>query len=470
MATSGNFEIEIARTQRRKLDSESFRICITYFATLFGLGLQISAVGPILKDIQQQVSLDLGTVSYIFSARAIGYVIGSMIAGYIIDKYQKIVSLKSNVHILLKIKPHQIFFMCVFIANISMMIVPFLNDFVLILILFIITGLTYGQVDTYANVFILALFDTEDENDASVKPYMQFLHFTFAIGAFIAPLLIQLSFHLTNHYALAIIIFGVLNIVTASPLLCQPTPIRKNTEEKHKNHSNNNSFTQEMEMGRIDDPNIDDDDDTIDEEDLVMELRHQDQSANKKCVQYTIMFIFAVFFAIYVGSEVSYGGYVTTYCINYLNTENSIGRYMSSVFWLGLSIGRLSAVFISNKITTFQMMVIDITGVIVGNFLLIIFSKMVTMTYIASFIYGFGMSSLFPCAFLYGDETIAVTGKFASAMVFGASVGEFVIPTLLGNMMHHIGDRIFEIFMLIMTIIMGSTLAIIVCLRRTLLH
>merc|ERR1712154_349660 len=101
----------------------------------------------------------------------------------------------------------------------------------------------------------------------------------------------------------------------------------------------------------------------------------------------------------------------------------------------GLSVGRLCAVFLAKKLKTLHMLLLNISGLLIGNILLIIFSQSVTMGYIGSFIYGFGMSSMFPSVFLFGEETLSVNGKFASLMVFGASIGEFIIPTLLGNMM-----------------------------------
>ena len=483
LAAENSQDDVLEERKKKKLDSVSWWTCITYFLTILGLGLHLSAPGPILKDIEKQVGLDLSAVSYIFSARAIGYIIGSVIGGYIIDKHQKIVNVSTSSlsnHILLRIDPHKIYFGCVVVANISMIIIPFLNNFASIMILFIITGLTYGQVDTYANVFLLALFDTKDENDASVKPFMQFLHFMFGVGAFISPLFIQLSFHYTDHYTLSMLIFGIFNILASFPLLFVPTPTRKNSHDDNLMTSTSSSDIDiDIEMKSLDqhhqqqENEEDIDVDKVDDADIVIELKRHDMNANNKCIHkcnfvYLIMFVFALFFAVCVGAEVAYGGYIATYAINYLGTKKSVGRYMSSIFWLGLSIGRLSAVFTSHKLSTFQMLVINIIGLIVGNLLLIIFSGIVIVSHISAFICGFGMSSMFPCAFLYGEETITVSGKFASTMVFGASVGEFIIPTLLGNMMHIIGDRVFETIMLMTTIVMASTLGIIVCSRKKL--
>ena len=44
-------------------------------------GLAVSVVGPTLQDLQAQLHTDLPHVSYIFTGRSAGYVIGSIMGG-----------------------------------------------------------------------------------------------------------------------------------------------------------------------------------------------------------------------------------------------------------------------------------------------------------------------------------------------------------------------------------------------------
>eukprot|EP01083_Nonionella_stella_P207793 754537_1 len=69
----------------------------------FALGIFTSAPGPILPSLMSQVNVSLATISYIFSARAIGFVIGSVVSGYVMDRYQKfLTSHENNTKYLLK--------------------------------------------------------------------------------------------------------------------------------------------------------------------------------------------------------------------------------------------------------------------------------------------------------------------------------------------------------------------------------
>merc|ERR1719242_2254171 len=152
-------------------------------------------------------------------------------------------------------------------------------------------------------------------------------------------------------------------------------------------------------------------------------------SMNPGYLQYRIFVILscAIFLGVYVGSEVSFGAYITSYASESLNISISSGIYMTSVYWGGLALGRLALVFISKRIKPLYMLVIDLLGCFVASSLLF-FNDDVDIAWIGSGLFGFFMASIFPCIFLIAEQTVKVDGKYASIMIFGASCGEFIIP------------------------------------------
>lgn len=104
-----------------------------------------------------------------------------------------------------------------------------------------------------------------------------------------------------------------------------------------------------------------------------------------------------------------------------------VGRYLSSVYWGGLSCGRLSAVWISKRLKPLHMLVIDLMGCFAAAAVLFIMNDNDNAVWVASVMYGVFMASIFPCIFLVAEHTVRVDGKLASIMIFGASVGEFII-------------------------------------------
>lgn len=61
---------------------------IGYFATLGVFGLIASSLGPILPDLSVQVSVPLDIASIVFTARALGFMFGSLLGGRTFDKYK----------------------------------------------------------------------------------------------------------------------------------------------------------------------------------------------------------------------------------------------------------------------------------------------------------------------------------------------------------------------------------------------
>ena len=59
-----------------------------YFAIMGLFGLLISSLGPVLPDLSNQVSVPLDVLSLIFTARAFGFLFGSLLGGKLFDNYK----------------------------------------------------------------------------------------------------------------------------------------------------------------------------------------------------------------------------------------------------------------------------------------------------------------------------------------------------------------------------------------------
>jgi len=59
-----------------------------YFSIMGVFGLLTSSLGPILPDLSSQVAAPLDMLSLIFTARAFGFLFGSLLGGKLFDKYK----------------------------------------------------------------------------------------------------------------------------------------------------------------------------------------------------------------------------------------------------------------------------------------------------------------------------------------------------------------------------------------------
>lgn len=163
-----------------------------------------------------------------------------------------------------------------------------------------------------------------------------------------------------------------------------------------------------------------------------------------------IVVLCAVFLAVYVGSEVGFAAYVTTYGMKYLMTSSAVARYLSSAFWAGLAVGRLCAVPVSKYVHPILMLMVDLLGCLVVSLVFVLFLDYdrLMVTWITSVVYGFFMAPIFPCVFLIAEDMITVNGKYAGLFIFGSGIGEFFIPTIEGNIMDYFGIQKFAYFTL----------------------
>eukprot|EP00484_Ammonia_sp_Unknown_P028014 CAMPEP_0197047412 /NCGR_PEP_ID=MMETSP1384-20130603/22924_1 /TAXON_ID=29189 /ORGANISM="Ammonia sp." /LENGTH=600 /DNA_ID=CAMNT_0042479327 /DNA_START=96 /DNA_END=1898 /DNA_ORIENTATION=- len=511
---------------QRQATSRQFWISLVYFGSFVGLGLFMGAPGPILKQLEQQTNSTLAAVSFVFSARAIGYIIGSIVFGLLSDKYASYYREHGEfTSPCWPCRPHHLYGICLMVLSVCMSLIIYVHNIESLTIIMAITGMCSGGIDCFGNVLLLSLFDTDNEKDDLVAPYMQFLHFAFAIGAFLSPLIIELSFVISadSSYRIAFwimsgeaVLFGLLILFITTPLRHKAAlhsalstasthtvsnaqhigvtvvpPVQQHSaadaderssilsDNKSDHHggkqprqqgppqraSSYGSFDQsasaqhggaghgnEASMGT----NTSDGEHTSSSNSSASnaQCRHL-------CYRIFVVLSCAFFLAVYVGSEVAFGGYITTYSMQHLQASDSVGRYMSAVYWGGLSFGRLAAVYISKKLRPIHMLIFDLLGCFVAASILYIFESSLTATWCTSVLYGFFMASIFPCIFLIAEETVKIDGKYASIMIFGASLGEFIIPTTEGNLMHYFGvDKFSQITMVLVLILFAVMLAL----------
>ncbi|XP_033638939.1 sodium-dependent glucose transporter 1-like [Asterias rubens] len=136
-------------------------------ASFLVLGLSIAVVGPTLLALQKHLSVEFPKMSYVFIGRSSGYLIGSVMGGVMFDYI--------NTALLIGLT--------LLVSGIGMLLAPFCLQLWNLCAVMSAVGLAMGALDTGANVFCLRLWGKRS------PPFLQALHFSFALGAFISPLL-----------------------------------------------------------------------------------------------------------------------------------------------------------------------------------------------------------------------------------------------------------------------------------------
>ncbi|KAL3841363.1 hypothetical protein ACJMK2_019521 [Sinanodonta woodiana] len=144
----------------------------------------------------------------------------------------------------------------------------------------------------------------------------------------------------------------------------------------------------------------------------------------------TLLFFF--FFA-YVGMEVTYGGLIATFAVEFSHWSKDQGTVVTAIFWGALATGRGISIFVSKYFHPPCMLVIDLVLMIFGSLVLCTaLYAYEPLLWIGTLILGLGMSSVFPAGISWAESRMHLTGKATAVFIVGSALGEMVIPATTG--------------------------------------
>ena len=149
-----------------------------------------------------------------------------------------------------------------------------------------------------------------------------------------------------------------------------------------------------------------------------------------------------IFFAVYVGIETSYGGWITTYALEKnVTSSRENAAYVASAYWSALTAGRVMAIPLAVYVSTTRMMRIQLSMCVVSS-LLVLFLSAINYDCIifVSICFGYSLSSMFPLAMtLPTDYGYTLDPTTTTLFVVGATLGEGIFPIAVGFLMDAFG-------------------------------
>ena len=273
------------------------------------------------------------------------------------------------------------------------------------------------------------------------RPYLQALHFLFAFGAFVAPLIVQ-PFLLTE---------------------CPDSQTNPTSNKSARNLTNATQNTTSIDtlpvtwsywIGSI--PlalsavgflvfvfmkscSVPDSQDQKDAD-------SPKSRSGGLLYRVLILCLFSVFLLLYVGLEVAYGGYIFTFAVKSkpgMSKEHA--AFLTSGFWGSFALFRLAAVPLSRHLSPPRMLMLDLVGCLLASVILV--SQFTagcatadhTKLWLGTVISGISMASVFPAAISWAEYFMTVSGKTASVLIVSACFGEMVVPLAVGNTITTVG-------------------------------
>ncbi|MCO6449793.1 MAG: MFS transporter [Caldilineales bacterium] len=389
-ATTTTAAVNITGIKRRQTAS--------YFVSYVGIGLVASIMGPTLQFLATGTGVGLSQISIIFTTQALGWMLGSYIAGRRFDRSPA----------------HPYIAVLVLVMAVLVAATPVIPVLVLLAAAMFVIGYAGGAVDVGGNTLLMWVHG--DEVDAR----MNALHFFFGVGALIAPSLVAQSIARTEHVVWAYWIVAGFLIIPGLLFARTPSPA--------------NPY-----------------------------VAHPEQAANPRWV---LVGLIAAMFFLFVGAELSFGGWIYTYAVTLDLATLTTAGYLTSVFWGALTLGRLIAIPLAPRFRARTILIFDIIGLLISLGALLFLPPTPTLLWAATFGMGLFMASVFPTLMLLAEHHLPVTGQIISIFLVAASLGSMSVPWLIGQFFESYGASITIISIFTAIVLSAVTLAIFVILIR----
>jgi FHS family Na+ dependent glucose MFS transporter 1 len=184
-------------------------------------------------------------------------------------------------------------------------------------------------------------------------------------------------------------------------------------------------------------------------------------ASNKRLVLLLASFLF-----LYVGAEVSFGGWIFTYTVTLKLSSAANAAYLTSAFWGSLTVGRLLGIPIAKRIRHSYVLLADLAGCLLSLGFILVFSHSFAAMVAGVIGVGLCMSSIFPAVLSFAGQQLTLSGHVTGRLIVGASLGAMTVPLLIGHVFETLGPQVVMLVVLIALILAG---AILIYLLRQLL-
>ncbi|XP_042651652.1 sodium-dependent glucose transporter 1 [Tyto alba] len=386
----------------------ALRWCISgaLCAAFLGLGMSIAVLGPTFPNLAANVHKNVSDIYYIFVGRSLGYLGGSVLGGVLFDCM--------NAHLLLALS--------MFGTTVGLYGIPWCKKSLLLTVLMSVIGASMGILDTGGNVLALNTWGAE------AGPHMQALHFSFAVGAFVAPILAKMALGGSGSEDPP----GAEKTNQSVPRSV-PTASAASAASALRHRLGADFLWSYVVIGTY----------LLLVSSFFLVLYSKGSSARdkakaslQKCVfakyHYALIFLLFVFFFCYVGAEVTYGSYIFTYAKVFAEMKENEAAALNSVFWGAFAACRGAAIFCAACLYPGTMILLSVAGSAASSSCLAAFTRRPAWLWAGTAAYGASMATVFPSGISWVEQYTVVHGKAASLFVVGAALGEMCIPAVVG--------------------------------------
>jgi fucose permease len=369
-------------------DARKLRNTFGYYGLFICLGLGMAIVGPTLKLLACQTGSTTDAMGWLFFCGSVGYTLGTLLGGRLFDRVARGNALLGGAEL---------------VAAVLLAALPFVRVLWLFLAVVFCRGVLEGMVNTGANTLLLW---THREK---ASPFINGLHFSFGVGAFVAPLVVAGfvgsgsgagAAELCAAYS-GIGYRGAYSVVAAFAALASLWVLGMPGSPDPREHV----------------------------------ARASEKRAASAAVHYAPIVIAAVYLFAYVGGEISFGSWIAYYATELRIADTRGAALLTSAFWFSFTVGRLISIPVAVRFTPRQVIPVALVPCLIVSGLLMVLPLSSALLWVAAIALGFCLAPLWPSGFTMAGQVVSLTAFTSGLVLLGDSFGGMVLPSLSGRIM-----------------------------------
>jgi fucose permease len=295
----------------------------------------------------------------------------------------------------------------------AMFLAPRISLLWLLALMLVLVGLGEGSLDVGGNTLLVWM------HGKRVDAYMNGMHFCFGMGAFLAPMAVAWVSLRTGEIAWAYGLIALALLPIALLLLGLPSP------------------------------------------------RPQAAAPDSRTVPRLdpkLVALVVAFFGLYVGAEVSFGGWIYSYAVDTGMMDAQTAAYVTSGFWAAFTLARLASIPLGGRVSARSLLGFDFLGAFLSLLLLAILPGFAWALWAGALGFGFFIASVFPTMLTYAGQRMPATGKVTGYFFFGSNVGGMILPWLAGQFMEQNAPAL--IWILLVDMMLALVVLVAIAARR----
>jgi fucose permease len=361
-----------------------------HLAAFVVLGLSANLVGPGLTALREQTGgpagpTTVGAIGIVFVFQAVGYLVGALVAAPLLDRgggHRALAGMLGT-------------------AAVGLALVPLAPTVALLGAALAIVGTAAGAIDVAANTLVVWSHPPEAPA-TTVGSSLNALHLCFGLGALGMPALVAVSVRQVGSVGPACAVVAVTAVVVAVGVVRRPSPTPRPAGSR-----------------------------------LVDAARPARGMPRRMAVA------LATFFAVYVGAELGFAGWIATFVEDTGRGGASAAAALTTVYWAGFTAGRVVAVRLAHRVDPGRLLWHSTVATALAAAVLVVGADLPVVLIGATAVIGLTMAPQYPTMVAFADDRVGLAASSNTVFVAGASVGGVVVPWLFGRLLDERGvDRL----------------------------